>query len=90
MLGDSFVGGGFWAWVTLFFEGTGFAFAICVAIVTGVLHCLPFPMKLLNGFEKDIIIQIEIVKAGELLKNRASYIINKKRKKCVFLRFPLL
>lgn len=42
VLGGSFVGGGFWAWVTYFFAGTGFAFAICVAIVTGGVALLAF------------------------------------------------
>ncbi|WP_045457059.1 hypothetical protein [Vibrio campbellii] len=42
ILGGGFVGGGFWAWVTFFFAGTGFAFAICVAIVTGGVALLAF------------------------------------------------
>ncbi|EGQ7962348.1 TPA: hypothetical protein ACMDVU_002881 [Vibrio parahaemolyticus] len=42
VLGGGFVGGGFWAWVTFFFAGTGFAFAICVAIVTGGVALLAF------------------------------------------------
>jgi len=42
VLGASFVGGGFWAWVAYFFAGTGFAFAICVAIVTGGVALLAF------------------------------------------------
>ncbi|HDX8903686.1 TPA: hypothetical protein RQN97_001652 [Klebsiella michiganensis] len=42
IMGGSFVGGGFWAWVTYFFAGTGFAFAICVAIVTGGVALLAF------------------------------------------------
>ena len=29
------VGGGFWAWVTYFFAGTGLALPICIALVTG-------------------------------------------------------
>lgn len=41
-LGGAFVGGGFWAWVAYFFAGTGFAFAICVAIVTGGVALLAF------------------------------------------------
>ncbi len=42
VMGVSFVGGGFWAWVSFFFAGTGFAFAICVAIVTGGVALLAF------------------------------------------------
>ncbi|HDY7911382.1 TPA: hypothetical protein RQK42_000506 [Vibrio vulnificus] len=42
VLGASFVGGGFWAWVTFFFAGTGFALAICIAIVTGGVALLAF------------------------------------------------
>lgn len=42
VLGGSFVGGGFWAWVAYFFAGTGFAFVICVAIVTGGVALLAF------------------------------------------------
>ncbi|WP_166172125.1 hypothetical protein, partial [Acinetobacter sp. SA01] len=42
VMGASFVGGGFWAWVSFFFAGTGFAFAICVAIVTGGVALLAF------------------------------------------------
>ncbi|MCH7382096.1 MULTISPECIES: hypothetical protein [Acinetobacter] len=42
VMGTAFVGGGFWAWVSFFFAGTGFAFAICVAIVTGGVALLAF------------------------------------------------
>ncbi len=34
--------GGFWAWVTYFFAGTGFAFAICSAMVVGGVALLVF------------------------------------------------
>ena len=34
--------GGFWAWVTYFFSGTGFAFAICAAMVVGGVALLAF------------------------------------------------
>ncbi len=34
--------GGFWAWVTYFFAGTGFAFAICAAMVVGGVALLAF------------------------------------------------
>lgn len=42
VLGGSFVGGGFWAWVTYLFAGTGLAFAICIAIVTGGVGLMMF------------------------------------------------
>lgn len=42
VMGGSFVSGGFTAWVTYFFAGTGFAFGICVAIVTGGVALLAF------------------------------------------------
>ncbi len=35
VLGGGMAGFGFWAWVTFIFAGTGFALAICIAIVTG-------------------------------------------------------
>lgn len=34
--------GGFWAWVTYFFAGTGFAFAICSAMIVGGVALLAF------------------------------------------------
>ena len=34
--------GGFWAWVTYFFAGTGFAAAICTAMVVGGVGLLVF------------------------------------------------
>lgn len=42
VMGVGFVGYGSWAWVSFFFAGTGFAFAICVAIVTGGVALLAF------------------------------------------------
>ena len=34
--------GGFWAWVSFFFAGTGFALPICIAIVTGGVGMLVY------------------------------------------------
>lgn len=34
-MGGAFAGGGFWAWVTYFFAGTGLAMPICIALVLG-------------------------------------------------------
>jgi len=42
VLGGGLVGGGYWAWVTYFFAGTGFAFALCVAMVVGGVALLAF------------------------------------------------
>lgn len=42
LLGGGFVGGGSWAWVSYLFAGTGFAFAICAAIVAGGVALLAF------------------------------------------------
>ena len=35
ILGGATIAGGFWAWVTYLFAGTGFALPICIAIVAG-------------------------------------------------------
>lgn len=42
IIGGGFVGGGYWAWVAYLFAGTGFAFAICVAIMAGGVALLAF------------------------------------------------
>ena len=42
IIGGGLVGSGFWAWVAYLFAGTGFAFAICVAIVSGGVALLAF------------------------------------------------
>ncbi|WP_319764056.1 hypothetical protein [Maridesulfovibrio sp.] len=42
VIGGTFVGGGFWAWVSYFFAGTGFALYICIAIVTGGVALMMF------------------------------------------------
>ena len=42
ILGGAAVGGGFWAWVTYLFAGTGLALPICIAIVTGGAAVLAF------------------------------------------------
>lgn len=42
LIGTTFTGGGFWAWVTYFFAGTGFALPICIAIVSGGVAMLAF------------------------------------------------
>ena len=35
VIGGVFAGGGFWAWVSFFFAGTGLTLPICIALVTG-------------------------------------------------------
>lgn len=42
IIGGSFVGGGAWAWTAYLFAGTGFAFVICAAIITGGIALLAF------------------------------------------------
>lgn len=42
IIGGAMPIGGFWAWVTYFFAGTGFAFPICVALVSGGVGILIF------------------------------------------------
>lgn len=42
IIGGGLAGSGFWAWVTYFFAGTGFALPICIAIVTGGVAMLAF------------------------------------------------
>lgn len=42
IIGGAMPIGGFWAWVTYFFAGTGFAFEIVVAIITGGVAMLVF------------------------------------------------
>lgn len=42
VIGGAMPVGGFAAWVTYFFAGTGFAFAICAAMVVGGVGLLVF------------------------------------------------
>jgi hypothetical protein len=42
ILGTGFVGSGYWAWVTYLFAGTGFAMAICIAIMASGVALLAF------------------------------------------------
>lgn len=42
IIGGAMPIGGFWAWVTYFFAGTGFALPICVALVAGGTAILVF------------------------------------------------
>ena len=40
--------GGFWAWVTFFFAGTGLALPICLAMVTGGVGMLVYKDKIVR------------------------------------------
>ena len=42
LIGGALPAGGFGAWVTYFFAGTGFAMPICIAIATGGVAMLVF------------------------------------------------
>lgn len=35
IIGGALPAGGYWAWVTYFFAGTGFAMPICIAMIAG-------------------------------------------------------
>ena len=48
IIGGAMPLGGFWAWVTYLFAGTGFAFPIVLAIITGGVAMLVF---------KDVIVE---------------------------------
>lgn len=48
ILGGGLVGTGFWAWVTYLMAGTGFAMAICVAIITGGAAILAYREKIMQ------------------------------------------
>lgn len=45
--------GGFWAWVTYFFAGTGFAFAICAAMVVGGVVLLAFKDEIVEWISEN-------------------------------------
>lgn len=52
IIGGGMAGGGFWAWVTYFFAGTGFALPICIAIVTGGVAMLAFSDEIVAWISK--------------------------------------
>ncbi|WP_456057603.1 hypothetical protein [Campylobacter hominis] len=45
--------GGFWAWVTFFFAGTGLALPICIALVVGGSAMLAFKDQITNFIIKQ-------------------------------------
>lgn len=52
VIGGAVSGGGFWAWVTYLFAGTGFAMAICIAIVTGGVAIAAYSDEIAQWFSK--------------------------------------
>ncbi|KKB02512.1 hypothetical protein [Avibacterium paragallinarum] len=48
IIGGAMPIGGFWAWVTYFFAGTGFALPICIALVTGGTAMLVFKDEIVS------------------------------------------
>lgn len=62
IMGAAMPVGGFWAWVTFFFAGTGLALPICIALVLGGVAMLAF---------KDEIVEF-IIKQGYECSNCGS------------------
>lgn len=52
LIGGSLPVGGYWAWVTYFFAGTGFALPICIAIITGGVAMLVFADEIVAWISK--------------------------------------
>jgi hypothetical protein len=48
IIGGTMPVGGFWAWVTYIFAGTGFAMEICVAIIIGGVAMLAFKEQIVE------------------------------------------
>lgn len=48
IIGGAVTGFGFWAWVSFLFAGTGFALAICVAIVAGGVALAAFSNEIVQ------------------------------------------
>jgi len=48
ILGGTLPLGGFWAWVTYLFAGTGLAMPICLAIISGGVAILAFKDEIVN------------------------------------------
>jgi hypothetical protein len=58
ILGVATAGFGYWAWVSFLFAGTGFAMAICIAIMAGGAATLVFKDEIVDwivnrGYERD-------------------------------------
>lgn len=52
VMGAAFAGGGFWAWVTFFFAGTGLALPICIALVVGGVAMAAFSDEIAEWVSK--------------------------------------
>ncbi|WP_269916555.1 hypothetical protein [Alteromonas sp. PRIM-21] len=48
ILGGATAGFGFWAWTSFLFAGTGFAMAICIAIITGGAAMLAYKDEIID------------------------------------------
>ncbi|MCQ2966594.1 MAG: hypothetical protein MJ250_07670 [Alphaproteobacteria bacterium] len=48
LIGGALPVGGFWAWVTYFFAGTGLALPICTAMVVGGVGMLMYKEKIIH------------------------------------------
>ena len=48
IIGGAAAGFGFWAWVSFLFAGTGFAMAICIAIISGGAAMLAYKNEIIN------------------------------------------
>ncbi len=48
LIGGAMPVGGFWAWVTYFFAGTGFALPICTAMIVGGVGLLVFKDEIIS------------------------------------------
>lgn len=48
LIGGALPVGGFWAWVTYFFAGTGLALPICTAMVVGGVGMLAFKKEIIT------------------------------------------
>ncbi len=53
ILGGTVAGFGFWAWVSFLFAGTGFALAICIAIVTGGVAIAAYSTEIAAWLSKN-------------------------------------
>ena len=52
IIGGALPAGGYWAWVTYLFAGTGFAMAICIAMIAGGAALLMFQNEIIEWLSK--------------------------------------
>jgi hypothetical protein len=53
ILGGATAGFGFWAWTSFLFAGTGFAMAICIAIITGGAAMLAYKDEIIDWIANE-------------------------------------